>query len=276
MKALRAYGRFALVSSAFAVAACNQPAAGSTSGDASARTGDVQSAVSKPTGTVDASSAATVISQSQASADLQGFDGYLAALPGLSALSAVIDLSGSTSGGVSGGLPGGILGAACVGGGSTAGSIDLSCASSGAASGTISFETDAAAGQGDASTYLTITYAGACQKGICVDGTVAVKSAGSSGSGSGSGSVVLDADLDVTGNGAPGHAHFGLQGSGGAQASLPDLAVFDAAGDSFVLDAAASQGSGSLTITGANGSFTCQYSSGGKTGSCSGSGSFSW
>jgi hypothetical protein len=264
MKNLRAYSLVTLVTSSLLVAACT--ASSTSTSDPTARTGAVQSAFSQPTGTVGAASAELVISHSQSVPDLETLTGYLGAVPGLGGLSAALGVQG-----LPGGLPG-LPGASCLGGASTSGTVDLSCSSGGAATGSASFEVDASSGSGSAVSDVSITLTGACTGGTCFDGTLAIHSAAASSGAA----VVIDADVEVTRSGATDHVHFGLQAGAVGQAGKVDLAVFDDAGLSYVLDVAAGAGSGSVSLQGVNGTFSCTYDAGGGTGSCSGSASFSW
>jgi hypothetical protein len=237
MKTLRAFGSFALVSSALAMVACGG------SGDPAARIDATQSAFSNPTGDVTAASAELVITRSQTATDLN----------------AVLAFANVTG--------------ACAGGGDTSGTIDLSCASGGSTTGTADYSVEVSVGAGSASTLVSMTFHDACKDGVCVDGTVAESTAsGASGS-----EVIVDADVDVTRSGAAAeHVHLGVKTSSGVSGSSVSVAIFDDADKSFVLDASATAGGGSVSIRGANGSFSCSYESGGDKGSCSGSGSFTW
>lgn len=244
MKTLGILGCFALVSS-------NLVACGGASAETpEERIGAVQSALSKPTGKLDATSAKLAISRSQASTDLQGFVGFVSGVPGM----------------------GGVATGGCVSGGSSDGSVDLKCSSQGAASGSATYSVKTAAGPSGDTAFVSVTFTKACQGTTCIDGTIVVSTQASAAGAS----VIMDADVEWTRSGATEHTHVGLSVSTGASGSKLDLVVFDDAGGSYILDASVSASGSQWSLQGANGSFSCQSDSGGTKGSCMGSSSFSW
>lgn len=246
MNTLRTLGSFAVLASTLALAACDGGGSSST-GTPAERIDAVKSALSKPSGKLDATSAPGVIAGLQAQLDLSG-------------ISALLQGLGTTAS-----IP-----ASCGTIDATGGTVDLSCTSDGKATGKVTLEVQAGASGSGASAYVSMTLENACEGGTCIDGTL-VTSTEASASGA---KVILDADFDATTAGATKHAHLGVSTSTGAAGSTVDVVVFDDAGDSFVVHTAVDAGGASVDIEGANGSFSCSHS--GAKGSCTGAGTFSW
>ena len=149
--------------------------------------------------------------------------------------------------------------------------LDMSCISNGQVSGQIVYQAEI----DDGSIYTYYEYAGVCvaAEGICLDGAGATEITGNLPFAY---DVTLAGQLNVSANGQTWDFDYGYQMSVSASAGHVSYVVF-INGQSYVVDASLSgTGTGSITITGANGSFTCSYSGYGEAGSCSGSAKFDW
>lgn len=237
---------FVLTSSLLTTAACSSsetPPGTTPTGDAKERTVAVESALSKPTGTVDAPSAKSTLVHSRSITDFQAFSDLVAMLPGV----------GSSD--------------SCAPNGGVEGDLDVSCATDGG-SGTIHYKLDTSAD----TQYIDATFSKACTpEGVCVTGSLAL-AVKSSASGA---AVIGHLDVDVTTDGATVHAEWGYDLESGAQGQSAKLVLFEDRG-SFVIDASVAGDSGSVSITGANGKFSCSFDGGGEQGTCSGSSEFTW
>lgn len=249
--------------------------------------GSVKSALSSPTGEVDEDSAPEVLSQSTAQDALDHFSSY-AFIPGLDAfgnidgfvstdldqveevddlddlddLDNLDDLDDADDLGDLGDL------SACLNGTELSGTLDVRCASDGAASGSIGYQVQ----QNGANVSVELTYANVCEDDLCASGTLLVDASVSEASAT----VTVAADFDVTQSGDSFAAQWGAQISASAAGASVEWVVFDGEGDSYVLSATATDAGGSVSITGENGTFSCDYSDAGSAGSCAGSGEFSW
>jgi len=254
----------------------------------------VQSALASPTGEVDETSVPEVLSQSSAQDIINQFSGY-ASIPGLEALgdlegfvSAALeeelddlgdaddlddlddadDLGDSDLGDTDLGDTDDLDPTECATGTGLSGTIDISCASGGAASGSIEYQVQ----QSGTDVSVELTYANVCEGDICASGTLLIDAAVSE-----AGSLVtIAADCELTEGDERYDAQWGAQIAAGADGASVDWVVFDASGESFVLSATATDAGGSVSITGENGTFTCDYSEAASEGSCSGTGEFSW
>jgi hypothetical protein len=246
MTYLRALGSFALACSVSSLVACGGD-------DPESRIDSVKSALSAPSGNVDAKSAKSVFTSFTTQTNMSGAFGPFAAAPG------------------TGGSPDPSLDpdaqAACMSGDSSNFTLDMECASGGTMSGTISLQTDASAG-GEKPSHITATYSNVCAKDVCFDGTMitefSVRSDGFT--------LVADAEMDVTQGGTTEHAHWGLETVASSSESQIKFVIFDDSGESYVLESSSS----GFTIEGANGSFACTVGGSADAGSCTGASSFSW
>jgi len=246
----------------------------------------VQSALEAPTGDVNENSAPEVLSQSTAQDIINQFSGY-AFVPGLEGLG---DLEGFLSAEIDTEL-GDVSDAddlddladdaddlgdgaddfdptECATGTGLSGTIDVSCASGGAASGTIEY----AVQQSGTDVSVELDYANVCQDDLCATGTLLIDAAVSEATAA----VTVAADCELTVGDERYNAQWGAQISAGPSGASVEWVVFDASGESFVLSATALEAGGNVSITGENGTFTCDYSDAGSAGSCSGTGEFSW
>ena len=246
MFALRTLGFASLVAFSFSLVACS--GGGIESKSPEERVATVQSAVKSPTGTVDATSAAVVLEGSQ-SVELYNSMTFLN------------DIFGQASD------------AKCLSGSGTNGKVDVSCATSGKATGEVSFTASVNATAAASDVIFSMTLSNVCQDGKCLDGSMAAQ-IHSSAAGS---KVTVQGSFDMTAGGATKHGDWGIVVESGEGSSSVQLVTFDDAGASYVLSASASvDGSGSVTIKGANGEFACSYDAGGEAGSCTGAGEFKW
>ncbi|MCC6525957.1 MAG: hypothetical protein IT373_25145 [Polyangiaceae bacterium] len=150
--------------------------------------------------------------------------------------------------------------------------LDMGCLSQGQVSGQIVYQVEI----DDGHVYTYYEYSGVCvaSDGLCLEGAGATDIGGHIPF---SYDITLAGDLTVaSSDGQSWELDYGYQMSIGTSGTSVRFVVF--VGDaSYVVDASLSaSGTGTLTITGANGSFTCSYAGDGATGSCSGSGSFEW
>lgn len=149
--------------------------------------------------------------------------------------------------------------------------MDVSCATGGQGSGTLRVKLQ----KGTAGAFIVMVdfqevCATAQGKAVCVDGLMVSKTS--------PGSLLEEAaDLTLTVDGAPRHLLFGMKESLSKSDLSVSLAAYDDAGQSFVLDAGAVGGTGSLTLRDADGSYMCTYDSAGAKGSCKGpKGTITW
>ena len=155
----------------------------------------------------------------------------------------------------------------CLDGDVTQGSFDMGCIDP-AFSGTMEFKVEI----DGRSIYSTIALEAVCQNATseCLDGWMVV------GVTEAPESIESFADIAMSGPIAT-QVQFGFEQSSGPQGEDVRVVAYDDNGDSYVLDADVTDGDGDVTITGANGTWSCSYTSGGVAGSCNGpNGSFDW
>ena len=158
--------------------------------------------------------------------------------------------------------------AGCLKGGVTSGSYDLSCATDGKVTGSLSFEAAGSASAGATQATVQMTFENACSDGVCVSGIVIVEAKVSQGSVA----TTVAFSADVTQGKSKTHLFFGedLSVAGGTAAAK--VAIFDSAGESYLLEASVGPSGSTYAVVGSNGSFECSVSDAG--GKCTGSASF--
>lgn len=251
MNALRTLGLVSIAAGSFSLVACS--GGGIASKSPEERVDAVKSAISKPSGQVDAVHAKLALEASLSQSQFQTAGAFLQGIPGL------------TSGSVD---------AKCVSGSSTDGKIDVGCSSGGKASGSVEVKVNVSAGASGSSELVEEKFDNVCENGTCLNGSLVV-SVEASAQGS---ATIMQGSIDLDQNGKKSHGDWGTSVSTGAGGAKVDLVVFDDAGDSYVVSASVSaeNATGKVTIKGANGEFSCQYDGGGETGSCSGAATFNW
>lgn len=246
MFALRTLRFASIVVGSFSLVACS--GGGIESKSPEERVSTVQSAVKSPTGTVDAESAPLVLAGSQS---IEVYD----------SMTFINEIFGQQ------------MDAKCLSGSGTDGKVDVSCATSGKATGEISFTGSVKATATESDVIFGMTMSNVCQDDKCLDGSMAAQVT-SSATGS---KVTVQGSFDMTVGGVTKHGDWGVIVTSGEGNSSAQLVSFDDAGASYVLSASASaDGTGSVTIKGANGEFSCSYDAGGDKGSCTGAGEFKW
>ena len=214
------------------------------------RVGAVEQGVEEPSGEVDSESAPDVLVRSQAEAKFDAWIEFFGGVPGLSdgALSATWSIGGSTDG-----------------------SLDLGCSSDGELSGEMVYEVSASA----TTQLVKVMMKEACDADTCLDGSLVVSVDTAK---TGEVSTIIQGSVDVTADGETTHSEWGISATVGLTGTTETRVVFDGSGDSYVVSASVQgeSSSGKVTIQGANGEFSCEYTDGGAAGSCSGSGSFEW
>lgn len=226
--------------------------------EAKAMLDPVAKAIANPTGTVDANSAKLVLQSSKAQSAASAASGYVpgASTPGSQPMNANPQQCITQSGAYSA-------------------SIDMGCISDGAVTGKVTYDL----GQEGGGTYFVFSYDDVCSKDAngaesCIDGKGAESIGGNIQAGESE--ITVAGDFDVTANGATEHVHYGYKMTTKNGTTTIEYAAFDSNGNSYVLSASVNGDTGTITIKGKNGEFTCSYSNGGETGSCEGAESFTW
>lgn len=246
MNALRTLGIASIVAGSFSLVACS--GGGIESKSPEERVDAVQSAIKSPSGTVDATSVGLVLEGSQ-SIELYG------------SMQFINEIFGSQ------------IDAKCLSGSGTDGSADVSCMTGGKATGQISFKGTVATSAASTDVTFEMTLSNVCQDGKCLDGSLAAAISVSEGSTK----TTVQGSFDMTNGGVTKHGDWGTMVSTGQGTASAQIVTFDDAGNSYVLSASASvDGTGEVTIKGANGEFSCSYDGGGEKGSCTGAGTFKW
>lgn len=253
-----------LVASSFVTGGCNGGKSGKPSGDPESRTGAVESALSKPTGNVDAQSAKSSIVSARGYVDIETFNDVLTYVAQGQANAGALAKCSKTTGGTMTGQAGSAVDAQ--------GSVDIGCATNNEGSGELDFDVKVKSSQTGSDVLADITFKKVCKGNVCIDGSLATKvSAGAGGA-----SVILSLEADVTNDGKTEHVSIGTKVQAGTEGTSVEVVSFDDNGDSVVVSTATSASQGSTKITGANGTFECSYDSFGDTGKCSGDASFNW
>lgn len=246
MNVLRTLGLASIFVGSFSLVACS--GGGIESKSPEERVDAVESAIKSPTGTVNAESITTVLESSQ-SIETYGSMQFLN------------EIFGSK------------FDAKCLSGSATDGKVDASCATGGKATGEVSFQATVVASGASQSVTFSMTLANVCQDGTCLDGSLASVVNVSEGSTK----TTVQGSFDMTKGGVTKHGDWGTTVSTGQGTGSVQIVTFDDAGNSYVLGASvAADGTGSVTIKGANGEFSCSYDGGGAKGSCTGAGEFEW
>ncbi len=229
------------------VAACggddDNPPGTSLSGQVRALTDGVRGSLLNPSGNVNADALKALLGNSGASSV---------------ANSALNQVGGGNT------APGGTDGTECVQGTT----VDLGCSTGGALTGSVTYETSTEGG----TTFFYSTYNNVCDtaENLCLSGPTGYEMT-TNGSDY---DMLFGAQLTVTENGSSYSFQFGYQYI--VQSSTTTVSyVMYYNGESFVLVGAFDETSGSLTVKGSNGQYTCTYTDDGAHGECN-SGEFSW
>jgi hypothetical protein len=163
---------------------------------------------------------------------------------------------------------------ACISAGPSGGEIDLACISDGAMSGIERYQVEQ---EGSGHVVLLIDLIDACAEAVCIDGQLAMDV--TSDAASQQYAVVAGGDFDITADGKVYHFEYGYRVVSSGGDVTVEAAYFDDQGHSYALDATTVGDSGTVTITGSNGSYTCSYTEGGQHGQCqptAGGEGFTW
>lgn len=233
---------------ACAAAGCGDDPEGAASGSVGSQVDELlapyEAALDQPDGTVNAENARAVL----LNADAQAAAGPFAAfVPGASTPASQPQA----------GDP-----AACIDAGPSGGTIDLACMSDGAMTGTERYSVE----QGSGHTYILIELIDACVETTCVDGKIAMDIQGNPATQNYT--IVGGGEFDVTADGAAAHVEYGYRLVFSNGTVTTEAAYFDDHGDSYTLDATTVGDTGTVTMTGSNGSYTCTYTEGGQHGQC--------
>lgn len=250
MNALRIFGLASIFAASFTLVACDGQG-GLASKSPQERVDAVQSAISDPSGQVNKDSVQVVLDVAASQAKFEAMSDFLQSVPG---------------------LYGGQVDAKCVSGSSADGSVDLSCSSGGKASGKVSYKVETKVSGAGANVLVEMKFEDVCEDSTCIDGSMVV---GVESSQTGA-STVMQASLDMKAGSESTHGEWGIEVKSSEAGSSVNIAVFDDAGDSYVLSTEVTAESASVSIKGANGEFSCSYDAGGASGSCTGAGEFSW
>jgi hypothetical protein len=258
MSILRSSLLVSFVVSASLLTGCGK--SGKPSGDPESRTGTVESALESPSGTVDSGTAKFSLVHSQGQSEMAVFGALLDSI----SIGKSGDLGKCASG----------TGSVAAGATSASGSVDVACALPGEGSGRLDFSTEVKSDSSGSSVYAELDFHKVCKGSVCVDGSIASK-VEASGAGS---SVVTSVSADITRDGKTMHVDLGAKVNAGVNGSNASVVLFDDNGDSYVVSSAVggANAAGSTKITGANGTFSCDFNAGGDKGKCSGDASFSW
>ncbi len=230
----------ATILSASSLAACS---AGGEPSDPKEKVAAVQDAIKSPSGVIDAATMKNV-----------------SKLYGTMALAQpVFDAVGVVNG---------AAGKTCLKGTQTNGSYDLSCATEGKVTGSLSVQADGSASSGASEATIQMTFENACSGDVCVSGVVVAEAKVSGGSVA----TTVAFSADVTQGQTKTHLFFGDEVSVVDGTVAAKIALFDSAGDSYVLSSSVGSGAVRYAVVGSNGSFDCSISSGG--GQCTGSATF--
>lgn len=159
---------------------------------------------------------------------------------------------------------------ACLSGSSSEGSYDLACATSGKTTGKLSFTLEGSASPGNAQATYIVKLENACSGGACVTGSLIAEAKVAQGTVD----TTMAFSADVTKNGQKTHLYVGEQANVRSGSVTAKVVVFDENGDSYVVETSVSDGSATFSVVGDNGSYQCSIGDG--TGQCSGSVSFSY
>lgn len=152
--------------------------------------------------------------------------------------------------------------AACIDAGPSGGTIDLACISDGAMTGTERYSVEQDSGHA----YILIELIGACADTSCIDGRIAMDI--QSDPATQNYTMIGGGELDITTEGTAVHVEYGYRLVFADGTLTTEAAYFDDHGGSYTLDAATVGDSGTVTMTGSNGSYTCMYTEGGQHGQC--------
>jgi hypothetical protein len=215
--------------------------------DPEAMLAQTEEAAAHPSGHLDAASAKKV------------FGGATSATTAAS----VSPLGGGFPGSGSQGLGGG---ASCISRSGDIVEVDVACATGGKGSGTVRMK----AQQSGQTLTGIVDYQNVCVTegvSICLDGTMALKMTGTQGAGSFK--MELAASFDVSGA-ITEHLEYGFIETVNGQNTSVQWVGYDDVGHSFVLNASVGGGKGDISVTDADGTYTCSYTNGGGTGECTG------
>lgn len=206
----------------------------------------IKESLTKPSGTVDATSVKSVL----------GLYGDIAKSNEL--LTAAMNVNGPNI-------------QACIDGDTSGGTIDLDCASGGKVTGTleISIDGEVSASGRNADVLMEIEL-DACKGSLCVSSSVVIKAQTTAESSSST--IVYSAD--ITEGDKTTHLFFGMDASASADAASAKIVVYDAKGRSYVFNASATAEGSSFSIEGANGAFSCTSTA--EAGSCTGAAEFNF
>lgn len=144
--------------------------------------------------------------------------------------------------------------------------FDVSCATSGSVSGSISMKASGTTGANGTEASVELVLHEVCDDDACVSGTVTAQTSVTGASVS----VTVAYSADITANGETQHVFFGTETNVPQSSVLAKVAIWDAEGESFVVESAVDDGGASFSIEGENGTFRCSVDEAG--GHCTGSG----
>ena len=158
-------------------------------------------------------------------------------------------------------------------------SVDLACATQGSANavtGSVDIsEVNVQSTANGITATIVYDFKNVCAQGVCVDGNMIGETVSA---GSGGNTVTAAFSADVTQNGKKTHIYFGEKVSASQSASGSSVdsktVIFDSTGNSIVMDASVMGASAMFSIVGNNGSFQCSVTPQG--GACSGSATFNY
>lgn len=153
---------------------------------------------------------------------------------------------------------------ACISAGPSGGTIDLACLTDGAMTGTERYWVEV---DGSSYMYMLIELIDACADATCVDGHLAMEM--HSDTAAQEYTLVAGGEFDITtAGGQVAHLEYGYRMIISGGTTTVEAAYFDAHGGSYTLDAMDPGDSGTVIMTGSNGSYTCSYTEGGEHGQC--------
>jgi hypothetical protein len=230
-----------LLATVAALAGCSS---GGEPSDPHDKLSEVKSALSAPSGKVDALSMKSVSKL---------YSTMTTAKPVFDALSS---LSGAQTKG-------------CLQGAGSSGSYDLACASGGSMTGKVSYSVEGSASQNQAQGTYIVNFDNACTEGTCATGSVIVEASVTQSTVD----TTVAFSADLTKDGQKTHLYFGEQANVSSGSVTAKVVVFD--NDlSYVISSSVTPGNVQYSVQGSNGSFQCSIGEG--TGQCSGAASFSY
>jgi hypothetical protein len=131
--------------------------------------------------------------------------------------------------------------------------------------------------QGSGRVYMLIELIDACAEAVCVNGQLAMEV--QSDPATQEFAITAGAEFDITADGEVYHLEYGYRVVSSGGTVTTEAVYFDDHGGSYSLDTTTVSDSGSVAMTGSNGSYTCSYTEGGQHGQCQPSGGgegFEW